>query len=286
MFAIRRAQGRLAEVAPVLRLLSGTVPDGRAAEQPSVWRPGLAALRAELGLLDEAAAVLHELAGDGFAAVPRDAMWPACLAYLAETCIAVGDPDAAARLVTELAAFSGTNLTAAFTISFGPADRLLAALSDLCGRPSAADRAFAAALALAERSRSPLWTAEVLFDHAAMLSRRGAGDTAAALRRRAEQLAATIGMGWRRRPVHPGRGRAALPATPHVLPAGLSAREAEVLRWVAAGLSNQQVSERLHISQNTVANHVRAILRKTGCANRTQAAAYAHRAGISTADAP
>ena len=37
---------------------------------------------------------------------------------------------------------------------------------------------------------------------------------------------------------------------------------------------------RLFISQNTVANHVRAILRKTGCANRTEAAGYAVRRGL------
>ena len=43
MFAIRRAQGRLAEVAPVLQLFAA------AADPPPVWRPGLAALYAELG---------------------------------------------------------------------------------------------------------------------------------------------------------------------------------------------------------------------------------------------
>ena len=48
MFAIRRAQGRLAEVAPVVRLL---VAD---ADPPPLWRPGLAALYAELGMLDDA----------------------------------------------------------------------------------------------------------------------------------------------------------------------------------------------------------------------------------------
>ncbi|WP_214402527.1 helix-turn-helix transcriptional regulator [Pseudonocardia lacus] len=270
MFAIRRAQGRLAEVAPVLRLLDG------AAAQPPVWRPGLAALSAELGLLDEAAALLTDLATDGFGAVPRDALWPACLAYLAETCVSVRDRECAARLVGELERYTGTALTAAFTMSFGPADRLLGAVNELCGRPAAADRAFAAALALAERSGSPLWTAEVLFEHAAVLAGRGDDSTAAALRRRAEHLADSIGMGWRRR-----TGRPAVPPAAEALPGGLSAREAEVLRWVSAGLSNQEISARLHISRNTVANHVRAILRKTACANRTQAAAYAHRAGIS-----
>jgi DNA-binding NarL/FixJ family response regulator len=57
----------------------------------------------------------------------------------------------------------------------------------------------------------------------------------------------------------------------------LSGRELEVLRLVAAGSSNREIGDALHISQNTVANHVRAILQKTGCANRTEAAAYAAR---------
>ena len=45
-------------------------------------------------------------------------------------------------------------------------------------------------------------------------------------------------------------------------------------------LSNREIGARLFISQNTVANHVRAILRKTGCANRTEAAGYAIRRGL------
>jgi DNA-binding NarL/FixJ family response regulator len=50
-----------------------------------------------------------------------------------------------------------------------------------------------------------------------------------------------------------------------------------VLDHVAAGLSNRRIAERLFISEHTVAHHVRAILRKTGTANRTEAATLAHR---------
>ena len=60
-------------------------------------------------------------------------------------------------------------------------------------------------------------------------------------------------------------------------PGHLSDREAEVLRLVATGLGNRAIGERLFISQNTVANHVRAILTKTGCANRTEATMFAVR---------
>ena len=61
------------------------------------------------------------------------------------------------------------------------------------------------------------------------------------------------------------------------LPDGLSPREAEILRLVARGLSNREIGARLYISEHTAANHIRSILRKTGCANRTEAASYAHR---------
>ena len=74
-----------------------------------------------------------------------------------------------------------------------------------------------------------------------------------------------------------------LAATGHArmaLSAGLSAREVEVLRLIAVGKSNREIAERLVISVNTVFQHVRSILNKTGCANRTEAAAYALRHGL------
>jgi DNA-binding NarL/FixJ family response regulator len=62
-----------------------------------------------------------------------------------------------------------------------------------------------------------------------------------------------------------------------VYPDGLSAREAEVLRLVAAGKSNPEIAEALEISLYTVCRHVNHILAKTGCSNRVAATSYAHR---------
>ena len=70
------------------------------------------------------------------------------------------------------------------------------------------------------------------------------------------------------------------PAPGAALPDGLSPREVQILVLVAQGLSNRQVGSTLAISEHTAANHVRSILRKTGCANRTEAASYAHRQGL------
>jgi len=64
------------------------------------------------------------------------------------------------------------------------------------------------------------------------------------------------------------------------LPDGLSPREVAVLRLIASGRTNREIGRELFISEHTTANHVRSILRKTGCANRTDAAAYAYRRGL------
>ena len=61
---------------------------------------------------------------------------------------------------------------------------------------------------------------------------------------------------------------------------GLSLREIEVLRLIAAGRSNPQIADELVISINTVQRHVSNIFAKIGAANRTEAAGYATRNGL------
>lgn len=61
----------------------------------------------------------------------------------------------------------------------------------------------------------------------------------------------------------------------------LTEREVEVLQQVAQGLPNQQIAENLVLSERTVRAHVSHILDKLHLANRTQAALYALRKGIS-----
>lgn len=62
----------------------------------------------------------------------------------------------------------------------------------------------------------------------------------------------------------------------------LSERELEVLKLVARGLTNEQIGERLFISEATVRTHVSHILAKLSLGNRTQAALYALRVGLVT----
>jgi DNA-binding NarL/FixJ family response regulator len=56
----------------------------------------------------------------------------------------------------------------------------------------------------------------------------------------------------------------------------LSAREVEVLRWLAAGASNREIGRRLYITENTVKRHVYNIFGKLNVRNRTQAAIQAY----------
>jgi DNA-binding NarL/FixJ family response regulator len=60
----------------------------------------------------------------------------------------------------------------------------------------------------------------------------------------------------------------------------LSAREAEILRLIAEGLSNKQIAARVTLSEHTVHRHVANILVKLRLSSRTAAAAYAVKHGL------
>ena len=116
-------------------------------------------------------------------------------------------------------------------------------------------------------------------DYAAMLSARGGpGDRerAAALLRASLGSAREIGM----RALEERASRRLNGLSGAGAPDELTQREAEVLGLIAIGRSNADIATVLAISLNTVATHVRNILAKTGCANRTEAAAYAMRRGL------
>ena len=72
-----------------------------------------------------------------------------------------------------------------------------------------------------------------------------------------------------------GRPAAAAPEAED--PFGLTARERDVLALVAAGATNREIGERLHMAEKTASVHVSRILAKLGVRSRTEAAAVAHR---------
>jgi DNA-binding CsgD family transcriptional regulator len=275
MFSVRREQGRLAEVAPVARVLAAD------RERQGPWRPGLVALLAELGMEAEARRELAKLVADGLEPF-RASLWLGSLIFLADACAALGDADVAALVYPELEPFAGGNTMVGHMVScYGAADRQLGALAATLGEAETAERHFEHALDLNRRMGARTWLAHTQYEYARFLrARKRTGDRrlADALLGEAAVLAGRIGM-----PALQTRIRAlGAPLRDAGLPDGLSPREAQILGLVTRGLSNREVGSELSISEHTAANHIRSILRKTGCANRTEAASYAHRQGLTT----
>lgn len=63
-------------------------------------------------------------------------------------------------------------------------------------------------------------------------------------------------------------------------PAGLTARQAEVLELVAEGLTNTEIADQLFLSLRTVENHVSAVLSKLGASSREEASAIGRESGL------
>ena len=271
MFGIRREQGRLAELAPVARVLAAG--EG----MRGVWRPAFAALLAELGMEDEARSELTRVHREGLDAY-RSKLWVASLSYLADAIAFVGDDVLADLLYRELTPLAGGNVVIGHGVaSYGSADRYLGSLAATQGDHERAIGHFERALAANRAMGADTWVAHTLYEFSRALRMRahpGDEQRASALLSEAATMAERIGMA-----ALLARAQALGAAAPwsRTPPDDLSWREVDVLRLVATGLSNREIGQELSISGHTVANHVRSILRKTGAANRTEAAGYAHR---------
>jgi DNA-binding CsgD family transcriptional regulator len=278
VFALRREQGQLKELGPVLAHFM------RTASATSVWGPGLAVLYVELDQLDKARAEFERLAARDFDDLPRDGRWATCLAYLAEVCAALSDPRRAAMLYRLLLPYSDRALVlgGGFVCS-GASGRHLGMLAAAMSNWPASERHFEAALAMNTRIGALLPLAYTRHDYAAMLLARAApGDRDRAMALLRSSLSSARKMG-----AHALEERAAarlqqLEAAPPATAGDgdLTPREGEVLRLIAIGRTNADIATALAISLNTVATHVRSILAKTGSSNRTEAAAHAMRRGL------
>jgi DNA-binding NarL/FixJ family response regulator len=153
-------------------------------------------------------------------------------------------------------------------------------LAGVLGEWDLAEGHFEQAAVLNERLRADTWLAHTFAEHVRVLHRRGRTvdrDQARMLTERALLLARRHGLTR----VENHLRELGVIGRPSVVPDDeLSARETDVLRLVARGLSNREIGRELFISEHTTASHIRSILRKTGSANRTEAAAYAHRRGL------
>lgn len=268
-FMIRRETGGLE---PVRRFITGHE------DVAGHWPPALLALYTGLAMKEPATRVLHHILHQDVVANAASARWPGTLAFVAEAAVSLQDREAAEAAGVELEEFSGLNLVMGPMIAvFGAADRYLAALDSLLGRGAPGER-FAAALELDTRTGSPLHQAHTLLAWSAHARRAKQVDLALTLERRARDLGTHLGL--RRVVVDLDARRSLGPAAAIEAPDGLTDREIDVLRLLGEGLSNRLIARRLVISENTAANHVRSILMKTGCANRTQAAMYASTLGL------
>ena len=108
-----------------------------------------------------------------------------------------------------------------------------------------------------------------------------------ALRAEATQVFESCGASWRADQCRQGVERpdedappAGLARSGGLLPGGLTEREAEVLRLVAAGKTNKQIAEELYLSAKTVGRHLSNIFAKLGVNSRAAATSYAHRHAI------
>ena len=280
IFTLRREQGRLGE----LRSLVSAFMQGRPAG--SIWRPGLAVLHIEVDQPQAARAVFEEMAAEGFATLPPDGRWLFCMVYLSEVCAALGDAARAAKLYELLLSYQGRNAFCGSLLCFGSADRYLGQLCTAMSRWADAERHFEAAMAMNARIGAQLPLAHTRHDYATMLAVRDErGDRQRATVLLQDSLSAARGFGMRRLEERAGAAVALLAraASGPAAMDDLTSREIEVLRLIAIGRSNADVALVLEISLNTVATHVRNILAKTGCANRTEAAAYAMRHGMNGA---
>jgi DNA-binding NarL/FixJ family response regulator len=70
------------------------------------------------------------------------------------------------------------------------------------------------------------------------------------------------------------------PFPPSPPPAGLTAREIEVLRLIAAGKSNPEIAKQLFVSEATVKTHINHVFAKTGARDRAQAVRFAYQHGL------
>jgi DNA-binding CsgD family transcriptional regulator len=278
MATLRFMRGRVGEMVEVFQDSATRFP------AIPLYRTGLAAALAEAGHTDLAQAEVERLAAGELAALPRDLGWSWSLALLALACHHLGDAELATKLHGLLEPYADRNIatTRIGTLCLGPASYFLGLLDLTLGHPEQAVGRFQHAATLAGRiqarpmiARSREGQARALLT----LDRPGDRQQAAALLEEVITTAEELGIHGLGKRANALLGKPAAPAAP-AWPAGLTGREVEVLRLIAAGRSNRAIAETLFISPNTVLRHVSNIFAKTGVANRAEAAAYATRKGL------
>jgi tetratricopeptide (TPR) repeat protein len=170
MFTIRREQGRLREIAPMLKQFMND-------EATAAWLPGLALIYAEIGQLDDASTELERLAVDDFAILPRDSLWQTSLVYLAEVSDYLQDAECAQALYRLLMPYAELTVVVGNAIvCLGATSRFLGQLAATLSNWDDADTHFTHALDLNTRMNATPWLAHTRYQYARMLMRRADDD--------------------------------------------------------------------------------------------------------------
>jgi DNA-binding CsgD family transcriptional regulator len=265
----------------------------RIAKPPDLWTTGgvhygqRALFLAHAGQRQEARELLAQFKAARDLGRPDDPTGAATLRLLLEASVVAEDEVLAAALLPRMAPLAGLLHTETYmTYCIG---RLCGGAAVLLGKPDEARTYYEQALEVCKKARFRPETALTRLELGELLLRKSVTllppkareqERAAAM----EHIDFAIGeLGAMK--MQPGLERAlrlrgrrrAVAESRAVYPDGLSEREVEVLRLITAGNSNQQIADALVLSLNTVLSHVTHIFAKTGAANRTEAAAYAHR---------
>ncbi|MEZ5115057.1 MAG: LuxR C-terminal-related transcriptional regulator [Candidatus Nanopelagicales bacterium] len=257
------------ELGETYRLL-GDYPAAEAAYEQAAahghpGQPGRALLLLSQGRNEAAEAAIRRLLAERGDPVGRSQV----LAAAVDVLVGCGDADGAAPLADELCAigeaFGCTALEAA-------GHQAVATVELARGSGEGALRAARAATEAWSQLPAPYEAARSRTLLGRALRLLGDGDSASAELVAARRALAEIGA------VPAERATASLlaGAAGTGAPGGLSPREVEVVRLVAAGLSNREIAEDLVISERTVARHVSNIFAKLDVRSRTAAAAYAY----------
>jgi tetratricopeptide (TPR) repeat protein len=192
MFSIRRLQGQLQGLAPVISHFVSSRP------QASCWRPGLALVYAEIGDRAAARQEFETLASGDFKGIPRDSLWQTCLSFLSDVCAFLGDADRA-RLLYDLAApYEQLTFVVGNSVACnGAASRSLGRLAAAMSEWELSEQHFQHALQLNGRLRAAPWLAYTQVQYAQMLltrGRHGDGSSAGESLANAREIAARLGM--------------------------------------------------------------------------------------------
>ena len=187
-----------------------------------------------------------------------------------------GDEEICQRTYDDLVPLSGQSMIHVAI------DRLLGQLAHAAGDVAKSVHHFEDALAFCNKAGYRPEYAWSCWEFASvLLDRSDSGDRLRAeeLLQEALQISTELGMPPLRARVEELSARIDEPDPP-AYPEGLTQREVEVLRLVAAGKTDREIADELIIAVRTVTTHVGNILNKTGASNRAEAASFATRHGL------